>query len=362
MGKKLAVLFLSVIALSGLSGFFVVGGIQAYGRFQSGIVSETEHCGGQAPVNICVYTPPAVFSAFYPAYAATQFHLFSVDYSSTTPLTLIINVSIANVSGTLTQTVSANATKQTTSFVPPLLPNALRNLTRDQMASLHVQVTDTSKHLYYVNDTQFLLHSRWLMQWVYKNRLEIAAWVTPDDPAVGTLITKAAGYLGTEQPPTPPAMVGYNKASSKEVIAQVDAIYDALLFDYHMRYMQASVPYSGPGSDSEATQNIRLPFEVLQQRSGMCIELTVLLASAVERIGLHAEIIIVSGHAFLGVAVTPDNSHFEYWDPAQVSNDVAGDSANIATDKAYQQDNSQHTIVDTIVISNARSMNIQPML
>lgn len=360
MGKKLAVLFIMVIVLSGLSGFFVVGGLQAYARFKSGLVSETEHCGGQSPVNICVHTPASVFSAFYPSYVATQSHLFSVDYSSATPLTLIINVGIPGSSETLTQTVNANATKQTINFVPPLLPNTLRNLTSDEMTSLHVQVTDTSKRLYYVNDTPFLLHSRWLMQWLYANRLEIAAWVTPDDPAVSALVKKAATHLATEQPPTP-AMIGYSKASSKEVMAQVDAIYDTLRLDYHMHYLQASVPYNGPGSNS-ATENIKLPFEVLQQQSGMCIELTTLLASAVEHIGLHAEIVIVNGHAFLGVAVTPDDSHFEYWDPAEINNNVAGESANIATDTTYQQDASQHSIVDTIVISDARNMNIQAML
>ncbi|HTD20425.1 MAG TPA: transglutaminase family protein, partial [Ktedonobacteraceae bacterium] len=153
-----------------------------------------------------------------------------------------------------------------------------------------------------------------------------------------------------------------NKANRKEVIAQVDALYDTLRVDYTMHYLQASVPYSGPGSSTAATQNIKLPAEVLQQRSGMCIELTLLLASAVERIGLHPEVVIIPGHAFLGVAVTPDNKHFEYWDAVQVNANVAGDSANIATDAVYQQNQQQHTIVDTILISDARNANINPML
>jgi hypothetical protein len=90
----------------------------------------------------------------------------------------------------------------------------------------------------------------------------------------------------------------------------------------------------------------------------MCVELTVLLASAVEKIGLHAEIVIVPGHAFLGVAVTPNNTQFEYWDAVEVNNDVAGDSANLATD-AYARN--QH-IIDTILISDARVQGIGPML
>jgi hypothetical protein len=221
---------------------------------------------------------------------------------------------------------------------------------------------DTAKHLYYMSDIPVLFHSRWLMQWVAANRLKIGAWVTPNDPAVSALVLKASKHLAVQPPPIPSAMIGYNKANRKEVIAQVDALYDTLRLDYTMHYLQASVPYSGPGSSTVATQNIKLPAEILQQHSGMCIELTLLLASAVERIGLHPEIVIIPGHAFLGVAVTPNNKHFEYWDAVQVNANVAGDSANIATDAVYQQNQQQHTIVDTIMISDARNANINPML
>ncbi len=192
--------------------------------------------------------------------------------------------------------------------------------------------------------------------------MKIAAWVTPNDPAIGALILKAAEHLPLEPPSVPTAMVGYSKASAKQVIAQVDAIYDALRVDYKIRYLQESVPYSGPGNDGAATQNIKLPAEVLQQRRGMCIELALLLASAVEHIGLHAEIVIIPGHAFLGVAVTPDDKHFEYWDAVQVNNNVVGDSANVATDEVYALNARQHSIVDTILISDARNANIDAML
>jgi len=99
---------------------------------------------------------------------------------------------------------------------------------------------------------------------------------------------------------------------------------------------------------------------VLQQGSGMCIELTVLLASAVEKIGLHSEIVIIPGHAFLGVAVTPNNTQFQYWDAVQVNANIAGDSANLWTDNEYIQN--AKLIVDTIVISDARHQGIGPML
>lgn len=362
MRVKVLVLFLTLLVLTGISGGYVAGGLQAYSRFQKASVATQEHCGGQAPIHICVLSPSAIFSAFYPSYVANHSALFTIQYSSSVALTLVVSVSVSGLSQVQAQTVNASSTTQSASFIPPLNSEMFRKLTAEYNTSLHVQVTDTQKHLYYLSDIPVLLHSRWLMQWVAPDRLNIAAWVTPNDPAIGTLVYKAAAHLQMESPPTPPAMIGYNKATSKEVMAQVDAIYDTLLLDYRIHYVQATVPYSGPTSDASADEIIKLPSEVLAQRSGMCIELTLLLASAVERIGLHAEIVIIPGHAFLGVATTPDDTHFEYWDAVQLNNNVAGSSDNIITDAVYTQNVRQHTIVDTILISDARNANIDAML
>lgn len=362
MRIRFTILLLTTLVLFGLSGGYVVEGIQSYSHYQQSNFANQEHCGDQPPVHICVRVPAAIFSAYYPAYVAGQPPLFTIEYSSSSPITLVVSMSIVGLSQVQVQTINATTTLQSASILPPLIPQNFRKLTFEDHTSLRVQVTDNSKHLYYLNEIPLVLHSRWLMQWTAANRLKIAAWVTPNDPAIGALVLKAAGHLPLEPPPVPTAMVGYSKASAKQVIAQVDAIYDALRADYKIRYLQESVPYSGPGDDSAATQNIKLPTEVLQQRRGMCIELALLLASAVEHIGLHAEIVIIPGHAFLGVAVTPDDKHFEYWDAVQVNNNVVGDSANVATDEVYALNARQHSIVDTILISDARNANIDAML
>ena len=331
MGKKLALLLLTLTGLMGVSGVYVVGGLQAYSRFQQ-VVSQ-QRCGGQKPVHICVQAPPEIFSAYYPFDLSTHTSLFTITYSSSSPLTLIISVGITGFTQVETQTVSAASAAQSTGFTPAPLDLAVRKLTSDVNTSLSVRVTDTRNNLYYFDDSPLLLHAHQLMQWVAANRLKLAAWVTPDDPAVITLVTKAAAHLAAQPAPAPVAMIGCNHATPQAVRDQVDAIFDALRLDYRMHYSQESVPYSGPGDTSVALENIKLPSEVLQQRTGMCIELTVLLASAVEKIGLHAEIVIIPGHAFLGVAVTPDDKQFQYWDGVQVNNQVAGDSANVSAEQ-----------------------------
>jgi hypothetical protein len=359
MGKKLAILLLTLTGLVGVSGGYIVGGLQAYSRYQQAV--SQEHCGGQKPVHICVQAPAEVFSAYYPFDLSTHTAPFTVTYSSSSPLTLIISVDVAGFTQMETHTVTATNTAQSSGFTPALLDQAVRKLTGDLNTSLRVQVTDTHKNLYYVNDSPLLIHAHRVMQWVAANRLKIAAWVTPDDPAVIVLLAKAAAHLAAQPMPAPVAMIGYaNHATPHAVRDQVDAIFDALRLDYHMRYSVENIPYSGPGDTNVGLENIKLPSEVLQQHSGMCIELTALLASAVEKIGLHAEIVIIPGHAFLGVAVTPDGKQFEYWDGVQVNNGVAGDSANISTDQEYSAHAGQ--IVDTILISTARQQGVGPMV
>ncbi len=362
MGKKV-IFLLVLVAVTVFSALYVVGGMQTYSRYQQSSLANEEYCGGQSPVRICVRSPQTIFSAFYPSYVATQTPLFIVMYSSSNPKTLLISVAIEKISQVQTQTVNTTTGMQHASFVPSLLKQALPTLTQEENTSLHVQVRDTKGQIYYINDIPLLLHSRWLMQWIPANRLQIAAWVTPNDPAIAGLVTRASTHLGDQQPPVPQGMIGYKDATPQQVIDQVDAIYDALRLDYHIQYVQAGVPYSGSGGGSgSALQNIKLPAEVLQQRSGMCVELTTLMASAVARIGLNPEIVIIPGHAFLGVALDQDDRQFAYWDAVDVNNNVAADSANVAADNLYAKNLQQRTIVDIIMVSDAREARVGPML
>lgn len=362
MGKKILFL-LALAALIVFSVFYVAGGMQSYARYQQSNLANEEHCGGQSPVRICVRAPQAIFSAFYPSYVASQSPLFTVLYSSGNPMTLLISISINKFSQVQTQTVNATKTTQTVSFIPSLQNQVLRELTQEENTSLHVQVKDTRTQEYYVNDIPIVLHSRWLMQWIPANRLQIAAWVTPDDQAIIQLLKHATTHLPDEPAPAPQAMIGYNNATPQQVSDQVDAIYDALRLDYHMQYVQSTVPYSASGGgNNTGLEDIKLPGEVLQQRSGMCVELTILMAAAVERIGLNAEVVVIPGHAFLGVALNENNTQFTYWDTVDVNNNVAADSANIAANNLYTKNLQQRTLVDVILLSDARNSHIGPML
>ena len=58
---------------------------------------------------------------------------------------------------------------------------------------------------------------------------------------------------------------------------------------------------SPPPSFETHGQKIVPPGEVLQHGSGACLDLSVLMATVFERVGLHPVLILVEGHAFVGV-------------------------------------------------------------
>lgn len=360
--KKYVVLLLVLAVLVALSGAYVMTGSQIYSRYQQAVLANQQHCGGQPPVHICVHAPDNIYSAFYPYYQSAEYPLFGVDYTSMAPMNLLISISIPNFSQSQTRTVAADKTDQTDYFIPPLQSKMLQSLTHDEHTEVHVEVTDTKHHLYYIDNTPLLLYSRLLMQWLGANRLKIAAWVTPNNQAIATLIDKATAHLTTQSGTAPISMIGYNDATQQQVIDQVNAIYDTLWQDYHLQYVQTSVPYTGFDDTNAATESIKLPSEVLQQHSANSIELTTLLASAVERIGLNAEIIIIPGHAFLGVATDQDDNHFEYWDVVNAGTDPTGNAANTQADKEYTSNFKKHTILDTIRVEDARNANVVAML
>ncbi|MBX5450569.1 hypothetical protein [Thermogemmatispora sp.] len=363
MARKIMLLLLAISGLLGLGLGYVWGGLQSYARYQQASLADRQHCGGQLPIRICVQAPQELFVAFYPSYLQTGSSVVEVLFSSTAgPQPLRISVTIVGFSQTEMRTVTAVGKMQSAGFVPPLLDGVLRTLTSDRLAQLRVIVADLQGVHYYTNTISLRLHSRHLMAWSASNRLRIAAWVTPTAPAVERLVSRAVAYLPQQPPPAPLAMTGYTGTILRQVLDQVDALFDALRLEYGLHCQRQGVPYAGPDSTASAVQSIRLPSEVLQQGGGSDIEVTLLLASAVESIGLHAVIVVLPDRTLLGVALSPDGQGFGYWDASELSAPLTGDAVNIASDALYAKEEKQGAVIDRILISDARHAGVEPML
>lgn len=117
----------------------------------------------------------------------------------------------------------------------------------------------------------------------------IASFVTPNHPHVSAVIKEAGQILASWNL----AFTAYQTQDKTDVIAQMKAIYLALQ-NLGIAYLVA------PPSFEKIGQRIRLPEEVLLDRQGNCIELSVLFASCLELVGLHPLLIMLDGHAMVG--------------------------------------------------------------
>ncbi|HEX2950852.1 MAG TPA: DUF4011 domain-containing protein [Armatimonadota bacterium] len=125
----------------------------------------------------------------------------------------------------------------------------------------------------------------------------IAAFVTPNHPAIDAILSDSANIL--REWTGDPSLSGYQARDAQRVFQSVGAIYTALQ-RHHITYTNP------PASFEERGQKIRLPDRILEHHLGTCLDLTVLLASCLEQMGLFPLIVITEGHAFVGVWLEED--------------------------------------------------------
>lgn len=118
----------------------------------------------------------------------------------------------------------------------------------------------------------------------------LGSYVMPNDPAVIALIADARTLLGQRTGSS--ATQGY-QAGEKRVDEIVEAIWDAA--------RNRNIAYSNPPASWAAYgQKIRTPEEVVVGRAGTCLDTTVVLAAALESVGINSTLWLLRGHAFLG--------------------------------------------------------------
>jgi hypothetical protein len=92
----------------------------------------------------------------------------------------------------------------------------------------------------------------------------------------------------------PAAAFGVGEADGPRAVHdRVRAIWWALLSDH-------AVAYVGPPGPAAASQRLRTPRETLRAGRGTCIDLSLLLAAALEHAGVDPVLFLTRGHALVG--------------------------------------------------------------
>ena len=163
----------------------------------------------------------------------------------------------------------------------------------------------------------------------------LAAFVVPNHPSLAPVAVEASKYL--EKWTGDSSLDAYQTQDRQRARLQVAAVFEAL--------RSQGLVYSEPPASFEQTgQRVRLADRVLAEKLGTCLDTTLLFASAVESIGLHPIVVVLRGHALLGVWLTE-----QFY------------SQNVGDDAAYLLKQSADGIHDMVLIETTALTSTRPL-
>lgn len=350
-----------IVVLLGALAAYVVTGLRLFSTYEVAYAGYVGTCD-----SLISWRPPSVvYTAFY----ANGPALGSLSYRSPFPTTLAITLAIPGLTAPQTIEVHATPTPQTYVFKPPLLgAQALDALVgpKQRLGELDLQVTHNGTAACSTSAPLLLMSRQW-MHWADPvagdDSPYLAGWVTPQDPVITTLIGRATSLLvaDPENYPALSRLAGYDsgRATPEAVREEVDLLFDTLQFTYHLHYAQDNIPIL-----QNTDQIIQLPRDILSSSTptGMCVETTAIMASAVERLGMRPYIVLVPGHAFLGVALgTGASAPLAYWETSDLNGGVTGNQANVHGNAEYSVNAAHRTILHVVDILAERAQGILPI-
>ncbi|MGL6162419.1 DUF3320 domain-containing protein [Microbulbifer sp.] len=199
----------------------------------------------------------------------------------------------------------------------------------------------------------------------------LAAFCTPNDPAVDRLLGQASQIL--RKAGKPDAIDGYKSNSRERVWLMASAVYSSIV--------GMQLGYALPPSSFERNgQKIRLPNQIETGKVATCLDTTLLFAAAFEQAGLNPLVVITEGHALVGLWLQPEDLSSVVEEEAEILrqriplNELILIETTLATShpavpfsKAVQQGSGavsldkDHEFVAAIDIRRARGHRINPI-
>ena len=134
---------------------------------------------------------------------------------------------------------------------------------------------------------------------IFKDERLYAKYVTPTDESVKKITRNAAAKTKSKNIVAYQNGINYNK-----MLDEINAVYLAI-HEHGIVYQNPPAGCTYVLNDNDEVehkpQRIRLPFEVLRDKKATCLDSSILLCSCLEELGFHSILVLISGHAFVGV-------------------------------------------------------------
>ncbi len=218
---------------------------------------------------------------------------------------IIVEMEIPGFTQKYRQGFTLNGQEYTQIYVkPPALTGNL-NLASAKNAQINVTISDQNGGVIDVQTFPVTIKSKYDFEWFTEDygvvtKDNILCFLTPEAVAVSKLKRQAITELSDMTGGGMEAFVGYQgNAWGNNYVGtylQSAGIMRAM-YDMGVRYNMD--PFSLSGSN----QHILLPEDVLDQGSGLCIETALTVASALQSAGMHAFLLLPTGHAQVAVEI-----------------------------------------------------------
>lgn len=159
----------------------------------------------------------------------------------------------------------------------------------------------------------------------------LAAFILPNDPVLMPILGRASDLL--RESTGRGALNGYQDKSRKRAWEQVAAIYKAVA-ELQIRYINPPTSFENTG------QKVSFPTQIVAERFGTCLDLTLLFAACCERAGLHPLVFMHEGHAYVGC-----------WLEERTLPDAASDGADALQHLRKLETDSLITVFETTLVA-----------
>lgn len=238
-------------------------------------------------------------------------------------------------------------------YIHPALLTGDLDLDSGKQAQVNLVVTDTETEKIIVKDTAPVylksMHdipigssgAEWNYS-VYDNFLSV---LSPEDEAIDILIRKAADEMkrittdvyGEEN--ASELMSGYQDYGYGDygygTYYQLLALQLAMS-DLGVKYIQSN--YSSSETDV-ALQRVKLPADVLETQSGLCVETSVYIASALQELGMNAFLVMPPGHCQVAVEAWPNTGVYYILETTALPTDLNNIYRIVGSYRAEQLEN-----------------------
>ena len=351
--KKKSKVWLWILIILGvltIVGAGVIGiGYYAYKQVIDENPATEEMTDTEANVEISWESEDRLPTAFY---TNKTEKLLSFKLTSDKPTKVKLEVEIPDITEKETKTIEVDSEGTSFNSKPPFKQSAYGPLDKAQDKYISIKATDENTKKVILEDTQKItILSRNDIVWVDEdgtNNMKYAAkWVTKDNKEVKELVRVAAEY--NDQFCGQHAMIGY-LGTAEDVYCQMASLFAAMSDYYEIAYIASTESYHTANA-----QSVRLPEEVIMEKSGLCIETVLVMAAAMENLGMEPVIIFIPGHAWVAVKTAPGASTYYHLETTMLDYPVL-DALNQGEWNWYQNSGSA-TVID---IKAAREEGIQP--